>query len=112
MQEKDLKPSGKQRLIFAIVAAVLLGSSIAAYVLIVMGKGNVNYSKMNLNQLNTAYNEAYTKYQEEAANLSNQHLEEFKSFKKNVKGYNANTANSNGVQANELKEGDGETLTE
>ena len=55
MQEKDLKPSRKQRLIFALVAAVLLGSSLAAYVLIVMGNGTVNYSKMTMDQLQTAF---------------------------------------------------------
>lgn len=112
MQEKDLKPSTKQRLIFALVAAILLGSSIAAYVLIVMGNGNVNYAKMTLEQLNEAYNEAYSQYQNVEARLSSQYFDEFKSYKPNVKAYNSNTANSNGIQAKDLKEGDGEALTE
>ncbi len=112
MQEKDLKPSKKQRLIFALVAAVLLGSSIAAYVLIVMGNGTVNYSKMTYDQLQTAYSETYAKYEEEATRLSNQYFEEFKSYKPNVKAYNSTTANSGGVQAKDLKEGSGATVTE
>lgn len=110
MQEKDLKPSTKQRLIFALVAAILLGSSIAAYVLIVMGNGTVNYAKMTMDQLQTAYSEKTAEIDTEAAKLSKQYFEEFQSYKKNVKGYNSSTANSNGVQANDLKEGTGATI--
>ena len=107
MQEKDLKPSAKQRIIFALVAIVLLGSSIAAYALIVMGKGNVNYSKMSMDQLQTAYSEKAAELDIEAAELSKKYFEEFKSYKKNVKAYNSTTANSNGIQSKDLKEGDG-----
>jgi len=110
MQEKDLKPSTKQRLIFALVAAILLGSSVAAYVMIVMGNGTVNYAKMTMEQLQTAYSEKTAEIDAEAAELSSQYFEEFKSYKKNVKGYNSSTANSGGVQATDLKEGDGATI--
>ena len=112
MQEKDLKPSTKQRLIFALVAALLLGSSIAAYVLIVMGNGNVNYAKMNLDQLEKAYNEKIDELDQEAAELSSKYFDEFKEYKSKVKAYNSATANGNGVQAKDLKEGDGETIGE
>lgn len=112
MQEKDLKPSVKQRVIFALVAALLLGSSIAAYVMIVMGNNNVNYSKMNMEQLETAYNDKSAELDEVGKELSNTYFEEFKSYKKNVKAYNSSTANSNGIQTKDLKEGDGETIGE
>ena len=110
MQEKDLKPSAKQRIIFALVAVVLLGSSIAAYAMIVMGNGNTNYSKMSMDQLQTAYSEKAAELDAEAAELSSKYFEEFKPYKKNVKGYNSTTANSNGVQSKDLKEGDGEEV--
>ncbi len=110
MQEKDLKPSRKQRLIFALVAVVFVGLSLTTYILIVMGKGNVNYSKMSLDQLQEAYSEKSAELDAETAVLSSQYFEEFKSYKKNVKAYNSSKANSNGVQANDLKEGDGETV--
>ena len=110
MQEKDLKPSTKQRVIFALVAALLLGSSIAAYVIIVMGNNNVNYSKMTMDQLQTAYNEKSTELDEEGNNLSNTYFDEFKTYKKNIKAYNSSTANSNGIQTKDLKEGDGEAI--
>lgn len=111
MQEKDLKPSRKQRLIFALVALILVGSSFAAYILIVMGKGTVNYSKMSMEQLQNAYSEKAAELDAEASVLSSQYFEEFKSYKKNVKAYNSTTANSNGVQAKDLKEGDGDAVT-
>lgn len=110
MQEKDLKPSVKQRLIFALVAAILLGSSVAAYVMIVLGNGTVNYAKMTMDQLQTAYTEKTAEIDAEAAELSKQYFEEFKSYKKNVKGYNSSSANSGGVQSKDLKEGDGAEL--
>ncbi len=112
MQEKDLKPSVKQRIIFIVVAAVLLGSSFAAYVMIVMGKGTINYSKMTTEQLEKAYNEKMTEVETEAATLSTQYFEEFKSYKSKVKAYNTSTANSNGVQSKDLKEGDGEEISD
>lgn len=111
MQEKDLKPSRKQRLIFALVAAVLLGSSLAAYVLIVMGNGTVNYSKMTMDQLQTAYSDKLAEVDTVAKRLSEQYFEEFKSYKSNVKAYNSTTANSNGIQTKDLKEGDGEVVS-
>ena len=111
MQEKDLKPSVKQRLIFALVAAVLLGSSIAAYVMIVMGNSNVNYSKMTMDQLQTAYSEKAAELDAEAAELSSKYFETFKPYKKNVKAYNSTTANSNGIQTKDLKDGDGDTVS-
>ena len=110
MQEKDLRPSTKQRLIFALVAAILLGSSIAAYVLIVMGNGTVNYSKMNMEQLQTAYSEKSAELDAEAKNMSDQYFEEFKSYKKNVKAFNSSKANSGGVTHTDLKEGSGDEI--
>lgn len=112
MQEKDLRPSNKQRLIFALVAAVLLGSSLAAYVLIVMGNGTVNYSKMTMDQLETAYSDKLAEVETISGRLSEKYFDEFKSYKSNVKAYNSTTANSNGVQAKDLKEGDGAAVGE
>ena len=110
MQEKDLKPSNKQRFIFALVAAVLLGSSIAAYVLIIMGKSTPNYTRMTMDQLNSAYTEKINALDAEGATLSSKYFDEFKTYKSEVKGYNSSTANSGGVQSRDIKEGDGDTI--
>ncbi|MBR2587053.1 FKBP-type peptidyl-prolyl cis-trans isomerase [Candidatus Saccharibacteria bacterium] len=111
MNEKDLKPSWRQRLVFALVAVALVGSSIVAYVLIVMGNGTIDYSKMTLSQLETAYSEKTAELEAEATSLSEKYFEDFKSYKKNVKAYNSTTANSGGVLSTDLKEGDGEEVT-
>ena len=110
MEEKALKTSPKQRIIIAIIAALLLGSSVAVYVAIVLGNNTVNYSKMTLTQLESAYSSVYADYEARATSLSSQYFDEFKSYKPNVKAYNSNTANSNGVVSSDLKEGDGATV--
>lgn len=110
MEEKDLKPGAKQRLLFALIAALFIAIPIGTYTLIVMGKGDVNYSKMTIEQLQNAYSEKMAALDAEAAELSSKYFEEFKSYRSNVKGYNKNTANSNGVTSNDLKEGTGETV--
>ena len=110
MEENALKTSWKQRLIIAAVAALLLGSSVAVYVAIVLGSDNVNYSRMTTSQLETAYEKAYSDYEARAAELSNKYFDEFKSYKSSVKAYNSSTANSNGVVSTDLKEGDGDTV--
>ena len=85
MEENALKTSWKQRLIIAAVAALLLGSSVAVYVAIVLGGDNVNYSRMTTSQLETAYEKAYSDYEARAAELSNKYFDEFKSYKSSVK---------------------------
>ena len=112
MQESQLKTSWKQRLVIAVVAAILLGSSVAIYVAIVLGSGNVDYSRMTTRELESAYESAYTTYTERAAELSAENFDTFKEYKSKVKAYNATTANSNGVTTKDFLEGDGEPLTD
>ncbi|MBR3180633.1 FKBP-type peptidyl-prolyl cis-trans isomerase [Candidatus Saccharibacteria bacterium] len=111
MEEKALKTSWKQRLVIGLIAFLLLGSSIAIYVFIVLGQ-EVDYSRMTTTQLQTAYEKTTNEYTEIASELSNKYFDEFVAYKSNVKGYNSNTANANGVTTKDLKEGDGEELGE
>ncbi|MBQ3261354.1 FKBP-type peptidyl-prolyl cis-trans isomerase [Candidatus Saccharibacteria bacterium] len=110
MEENMLKTSWKQRVVIALVAAILLGSSVAIYVAIILG-GNVDYTKMTTTQLETAYEKAYEEINTYASTLSAQHFNNLLSYKSNVKAFNKNTANDNGVTSKDLKEGDGETVT-
>lgn len=112
MEQEVLKTSWKQRLIILIAAVLLLGSTIAVYVMIVMNGGtSVNYSKMTTDELQTAYEEAYSEYEARGAELSTQYFEDFKSYKSRVKAFNSTSANSDGIKTKDLKEGDGEELT-
>ncbi len=112
MEEKDLRPNRKQRLLFALIAALFILIPIGTYILIIMGKGDINYSKMTIEQLQNAYNEKVTALDAEAAELSNKYFEDLKSYRSEVKGYNKNTANSNGVTSRDLKEGTGDTVSD
>lgn len=112
MEEEILKTSWKQRLIILLIAFLLLGSTIAVYIMIVMNGGaSVNYSKMTTDELQTAYEEAYSKYEARGSELSTQYFEDFKTYKSRVKAFNSASANSEGIKTKDLKEGDGEELT-
>ena len=109
MEEQALKTTWKQRLVIALIAIIMLGSTIAVYIFIALGK-DVDYSKMTTNQLQTAYEETYEKYEERVSSLSSEYFDEFVAYKQNVKGYNSTTANSNGVTSTDLKEGTGDEI--
>lgn len=110
MEEQTLKTSWKQRLIIAFVALLLLGSTIAVYVMIVLGNDTIDYSKMTSSQLETAYEEVYAEYSARAAELSAIYFDDFSTYRSKVKAYNSTTANSNGVTSKDLKEGDGDEV--
>ncbi|MBQ6147636.1 FKBP-type peptidyl-prolyl cis-trans isomerase [Candidatus Saccharibacteria bacterium] len=113
MEENMLKTSWKQRLIIALVAAVLLGSSLAVYVMIVLGNGNSasSSSSTDLSEIEAEYNKINEQYEARAAEVSKTYFDEFKSYKSNVKAFNAESVNSEGVTHTDLKEGSGETIT-
>ena len=113
MEENRLKTSWKQRLIIALVAAVLLGSSLAVYVMIVLGNGNSasSSSSTDLSEIEAEYNKINEQYEARAAEVSKTYFDEFKSYKSNVKAFNAESVNSEGVTHTDLKEGSGETIT-
>ncbi len=108
MEEKDLKTTPKQRLIIGLIAFLLLGSTIAVYAMIVLGNDSIDYSRMTLKQLESAYEETFTKYQTRATELSSQYFDEFKEYKSEVKAFNA--ASVTEVTSRDLKEGDGDTV--
>ena len=107
MEEKDLKTSPKQRIIIGLIAFLLLGSSMAVYVAIVMGNDTIDYSKMTTAQLESAYEKSYSEYTARAAELSQTYFDEFSGYRSEVKGFNSAAANSEGVTYRDLKEGDG-----
>lgn len=108
MEEKELKTSPKQRLIIGLIALLMLGSTIAVYVMIVMGNDTVNYSKMTLSQLESAYEETYAEYNTRAEELSKDYFDTFKEYRSEVKAFNAESVTE--VSSRDLKEGDGEVV--
>ena len=107
MDEKLLKTSAKQRIITILIAVLLLGSTIAAYVAIVVSSG----SKADTTALEEKYNNKQAEINEYAVSLSEQYFDTFSPYRSNIKAYNAEAANSVGVQKTDLKEGTGRELT-
>lgn len=108
MDPKSLKTSVKQRVIIAIIAILLLGSTIATYAAIVLSNGNKSSSSAS--KLETEYTDKQAELNAYAATLSDKYFDTFSKFRSEVKAYNAATANSEGVRTRDLLEGTGREL--
>lgn len=116
MDEKSLKTSWWQRVIIIAVAVLLLGSTMFAYMFIVMNGDSKTNSESAIEQqiaeITARYDAKNAELSEASAPLSEKYLESFKSYKKNIKAYNAESANADGLKITDLKTGNGKTLTE
>ncbi len=112
MEEKELKTSIKQRIFIAVIAFIMLGSIIASYVAIILNgsKGNSGTSKIDAAKL-AEYQAAYEEKIAEFQTLSKADFDEFIKFRSEIKAFNENSANENGVQIKDLKIGDGVELS-
>ncbi len=108
MDEKLLKTSITQRIWITVIAVLLLGSTIATYVAIVASSQNKGGSQSDLE---TQYSEKQNEISAYSETLSNKYFSDFVNTRSQVKAYNAEAANSKGVQKNDLKEGTGRELT-
>lgn len=115
MDEKSLKTSWKQRAVILAIAILLLGSTVFAYMFIVLN-GNSDSSTSEQEALIEKLTEEYDAKGDEietaAASLSEKYFDGFKGYLSEVKAYNSATANSAGLEVKDLKEGDGKTLGE
>ncbi len=113
MDQKELKTSPKQRIFIIIIAVIMLGSMIASYAAIVLngGKGSGGEQKVDPAKI-AEYEEAYNNKVTEFSNLTAGDFGEFIAFKGEIKAYNENSANENGVQKRDLKKGTGKKLAE
>lgn len=108
MDPKSLKTSVKQRIIITAIAILLLGSTIATYVGIIVS--NSNGSNSSTSQLEDQYTNKQAEINTYAVTLSNKYFSTFSSFRSEVKAYNAEAANSVGVRTRDLLEGTGREL--
>lgn len=116
MDEKTVRTSWKQRIIILVIAAILLGSSVAMYIGIVLSSNSSSQaskaSEAEIAELQTKYEEAYGKYQEEAVKFGQPYFDEMLGYKSRVKSYNAESANGSGLVTNDIKVGDGAEITD
>ncbi|MBQ3325883.1 FKBP-type peptidyl-prolyl cis-trans isomerase [Candidatus Saccharibacteria bacterium] len=108
MDEKYIKTSITQRIWIIIIAILLLGSTIATYVAIVASSNTSDTGSQS--SLEKAYAEKQEEISAYATSLSDRYFEEFAGVRNQVKAYNAEAANSAGVQKKDIKIGDGREL--
>ena len=118
MEEKELKTSVGQRIFIGTVGVLMLGSMIAGYALIVAnggksasGSGDESSAQISEEKI-AKYEEEYAKKVTEFSEKTKGDFEKFIQYKSEIKAYNETSANENGVQKKDLKEGSGKTLEE
>ena len=116
MDEKELKTSPKQRVFIIVIAVIMLGSIIAGYAAIIMNGGKSSASDNTESQIDEAkvaeYQEAYEAKLAEFTEKTKDDYDRFMRYSKSeIKGYNETSANENGLQKRDLRQGDGRTLT-
>ena len=113
---KELKTSFRQRLVIIIVTVVLLASTVAIYIGIVMnysGNGNsVADNSMDevLAELEKKATELEAELAVKTSPMSDQYFDEMSGYRANVKAYNAAAVKE--LDVIELSEGEGEELVE
>ena len=113
MEESVKKTSWKQRIGIAIVAAILLGSSVAMYIMIVLSSGGTNsaITEERIAELQSQYEEKYTEYEKQAKVIAEANLPVLSNYRSRVTAYNNETANSGGIVKTDLKTGTGADIT-
>ncbi|MBQ3292918.1 FKBP-type peptidyl-prolyl cis-trans isomerase [Candidatus Saccharibacteria bacterium] len=111
MEEKELKTSKGQRIAIGVIAFFMLGSIIASYAAIVVSNtkstsANSGLSEERLAYYQNQYSEQVKKFKEVSAD----DYTKFSPYLSEVKAYNENNANENGVQIKDLVTGTGRAL--
>lgn len=117
MQQSELKTSTKQRIFIVIIAALMLGASVAIYIgIIISGSTSSTTSTSGVDEkliaeLSATYDEKKSELDEKSSELSNKYFEKFSSYRSKVKSFNAKSANETGkVKTEDLKIGSGDEL--
>ena len=114
MDEKELKTSIKQRIVIAVIAVLLLGSTIAGYAMIIVSgnKAGLDGDGTGISQEKIfEYERAYDQEKVKFAEFTKDDFDRFIKYKSEIKAYNEISANSNGVQTRDIELGSGRELT-
>ena len=115
MNEKELKTSWKTRIVIGVIAFLMLFSTVAVYLLIIISnKTEGTSSNVASKELEKVQEDILKKADEIAdyadKNLSKKYLEELKKYRSNVKSYNAQGVNDAGLKVRDLKVGTGDEI--
>lgn len=113
MDAKSLKTSRWQRIGILLIAILLLGGTVFAYLFIFMSGSSSNTGNDELiADLTAQYDEKAAELEAAAKPLSEQYFDELSSYLSNVKAYNAASAEAEILGVKDLKTGTGKTLKE
>lgn len=114
MDEKELKTSPKQRFFIILIAVLMVGSIVASYTAIVISGSQGNTASNTEPEVDEAkvaeYAEAYSKVEEEFEQVTKGDFDKFIKYKSEVAAFNEASANENGVQVKDVKEGSGREI--
>jgi len=114
MDEKMVRTSLWQRIVIVIVALLLLGSTVLAYMFIVISGNQPSAAQKNtVAELEAQYTAKAEELEELAQPFSDKYFSTMDGYRESqVKSYNAATVNNEKLKTTDLKTGDGKTLTE
>ena len=114
VQSSELKTSLKTRIAIIVIAVMLLGSTVALYMGIVMSYGNGGTSTVAQSEKEERLQELFNEYQErlaaQAAELSTKYFDTFKPQLERVRAFNA--ADITAIATKDLVVGTGAEMTE
>ena len=112
IKNEELKTSPKQRILAILVAVLMLGSTAALYIGIVLGNQNQEQAEQISSEKQARFEKLYSEYQDQVAaqanTLSDLYFNEFASYRGNVKAFNA--AGVTALKVQDLKVGEGREI--
>ena len=109
---EERKTTPKQRIIIALIAIFMLGSTFALYAGIVLSYNNQEKQAALASEKSERFSELYSEYQirvsQQAGELSKKYFDTFKKYKSEVKAYNA--ASVDNLKTTDLVKGSGRKI--
>ena len=110
---EERRTTPKQRIVIALIAVFLLGSTFALYAGIVLSFKNQETQNAISEEKQTRFSELYAEFQsrqdEQAKELSGKYFDTFKQYRQNVKAFNA--AGVNTLQTRDIVTGTGREIS-
>ena len=110
---EERRTTPKQRIVIALIAVFLLGSTFALYAGIVLSYKNQETQNAISEEKQTRFNELFAEFQsrqdERAKELSNKYFDTFKAYRQNVKAFNAASVNT--LQIRDIVKGTGREIS-
>lgn len=115
MNQEQLKTTWKQRIIFGVIAFLLLFSTVAVYALIVLSGEKKEMTDKEISAELTKIDEEISvksnELDEEAKKMSDKYYNTFKGYRSKVRSYNAQSVYNAGLKTIDLKKGNGAEIT-